>query len=99
MTTSKADYNFKFRVKEGVKFLLITDENLGNVSVTNDIENVIKQIRQHIVFDLESTIILYADSEGKWDGWNNQYQLFFPVGGTTENDAMFNYLRIKKLGE
>lgn len=59
-----ADYIYSIANKR----LSITDLNLGNISVTNDIERVlteINNIERHRV-ELVNDVI-YCDSEGNWD--------------------------------
>ena len=60
----------------------IVDLNLGNRSVTNDIERVLRKIEYyHIAFK-----IMYRDSEGVWDGieWNGEMLHFFALRETEE---------------
>jgi len=45
--------------------IVIVDLNLGNRSVTNDIENVIKEISINLL--LSDKIIVYRDSNGLYD--------------------------------
>lgn len=61
MTRSDYEYN----VVENM--LLITDRNLGGMSVTNDIENVLTAIRAEGV-DTDGLEIVYRDSEGLFCG-------------------------------
>lgn len=50
--------------------LYITDEG-GLKSVTNDMENVLADISEHVVLDeLQDLKIIYRDSMGIWDGVN-----------------------------
>jgi len=48
----------------------ITDRDLGNMSVTNDVENVLIEISDDPLFDnnpLSESAVIYCDSEGLWD--------------------------------
>lgn len=45
--------------------LFIEDLNLGNMSVTNDIENVIKEIKRNVP-DIRQYQIQYLDSNDEW---------------------------------
>lgn len=56
----KADYTYAIE-GDTVK---IVDLNLGNVSVTNDAENVINEIAQ--IEYIRDKRIIYKDSEGDW---------------------------------
>jgi hypothetical protein len=59
----RADYTFTI---EG-NVIAIVDLDLGSKSVTNDIENVIEDIRAELG-DLAGYAIIYRDSTGRWDG-------------------------------
>lgn len=83
MNRVKANYSY-----ETVgNMLLIIDQNLGNMSVTNCIEDVVEEICQREMKDPTSLRIAYRDSEGIWDGWNHQSQTFFPIGARTQREA------------
>ena len=76
--SARADY--LWHIRDGV--LVIIDRNLGNRSVTNDIENVLADIDRDLrqladttrlnsmrgVLKLHEYDIIYADSEGRFDG-------------------------------
>ena len=59
----RADYTYT--VKGSV--IAIIDLDQGNKSVTNDIENVLDDIRGEIG-DLAGYAVIYRDSMGRWDG-------------------------------
>lgn len=62
------------------KVLIIEDSDLGNRSVTNDIQNVLTAIHNELDF-LPETII-YKDSEGNFDGVDHdkgKFIRFYPV--------------------
>lgn len=75
----KSHANFLYRIGEhdGQKILLIRDQDSGNVSVTNDIENVVADIAAHEGINLYEHLIIYRDSMGMWDGWDAKAQNFF----------------------
>lgn len=56
------------------KVLIIEDSDLGNLSVTNDIQNVLTSIKKDLDF-LPETII-YRDSEGNFDGVEHEQGTF-----------------------
>ncbi len=65
-TTMKSDYTFQ--IKNSV--LCIVDLDQGNASVTNNAEQVLNEIKAHLL-DLQvpfPPIVIYMDTEGKWDG-------------------------------
>ena len=65
---TRSDYNYQFSPDNAI--LAIIDLNLGNMSVTNDMENVLSSIRKenHITVDkMRGVYIIYQDSEQQWD--------------------------------
>lgn len=77
MKKSRADFLYRTEVLDGQKVLLIVDQNLGNMSVTNDIENVVEDIAGKENIYLNDHLIIYKDSMGMWDGWDAKAQNFF----------------------
>lgn len=55
--------NFDVRVIDD--FIVIVDLNLGNKSVTNDIDNIIEHVRGFV--DLKDKTVIYRDSDCKYD--------------------------------
>jgi hypothetical protein len=87
---AKADFNYRTTEKHGIKFLLIEDTDCGGRSVTNDIENVVEDIKAET--DITDHVIIYMDSDGNWDGWSPT-KGFYPVGGQNDEEAMDRYAR------
>lgn len=82
---SRAD--FSYTIEDGV--VCIVDWDNGNMSVTNDMENVLADIEM-----AEGPIahhkIIYRDSEGVWDevtGWPNRVG-FVSIGAKTKDEAL-----------
>ncbi len=88
----KADYTYELTFSSILKWLLIVDLNLGNVSVTNAIEQVVDEIAENEQINVDGFIILYCDSDGVWDGWDPRNQTFYHVGGESPADAMEKYM-------
>jgi hypothetical protein len=61
--------------------IAITDLDLGNRSVTNDIENVLRKIEYWHQGSIAAFRIMYRDSLGVWDG---QRASFFAIQETDE---------------
>ena len=92
MIVSKADYTYTF--EDGV--LRIVDLNLGGMSVTNAIEDVLADIEVSTNSPIRGRII-YRDSEGIWDeviGWPGQIG-FMPIGAKSQNEALKRILEAK----
>lgn len=62
--------NYTYGIADGTdeKILWIVDSNLGNMSVTNDMENVLAEIEKKTQLPLEDYKIIYRDSMNTWDG-------------------------------
>ena len=61
----RADYTFQ--VDEPAKLIRIVDQDLGNMSVTNDLEAVLCDVANQIDQALDNYSITYRDSTGTWD--------------------------------
>jgi hypothetical protein len=74
---NKSRANFRYKIDQMV--ILIWDQNLGNLSVTNDIENVVGDIARREGIEPTRYLIVYKDSEGRWDGWDASRGDFFVI--------------------
>ncbi len=68
----KADYIYSI---EG-NGLMIEDLNLGRMSVTNCIEDVVDEICKEQSLDPNKLMIVYKDSQRIWDAWDHATQDF-----------------------
>ena len=59
--------DFELQVDEANRKIRIIDEDLGNMSVTNDLERVLLEVSHHIDQSLDNYSIVYRDSTGTWD--------------------------------
>lgn len=70
---ARADYDWKLVqiLTDGraTTVIEIVDRDLGNMSVTNDIENILLEISDDLDDDnpLSENAVIYRDSEGLWD--------------------------------
>lgn len=65
---ARSDYSWRTTVYEGRQTILIIDHDDGNVSVTNDAENVIRDIGVEIgPLALGICRVYYRDSTQTWD--------------------------------
>jgi hypothetical protein len=80
-----ADYDYEVRGK----FLVIIDLDIGGLSVTNDIENVLERIKDNLSGNLPDNII-YRDSDLRYDGvlYKDGKIGFILLGATTAEEAM-----------
>ena len=59
--------DFQLQVDEPAKRIQIIDEDLGNMSVTNDMEAVLREVSLNVDNPLSDYAIVYRDSTGTWD--------------------------------
>jgi hypothetical protein len=84
-TESHADFSYSL----SGNVISIVDLNLGNRSLTNDIESVLRKIEHYHQGSIVGFKIMYRDSEGTWDGieWNGEHASFFALRETEEGRA------------
>jgi hypothetical protein len=77
------------RIRFSGNVISIVDLDLGNRSVTNDIESVLRKIEHYHQGSIGGFRIIYRDSEGTWDGieWNGEHASFFALRETEEERA------------
>lgn len=86
--------------KEGylnIRFLLIEDvgDHTINLSVTNDIQNVVLNICEKEIENPESIVIMYRDTMGYWDGYVFKTDSFFSLlGSKLEEQAIEVYIKM-----
>lgn len=86
--------DFTYEILDG-NILLIYDQDMGNRSVTNDIDNVIKAISEIEQLDLQKYNIAYQDSIGTFDGvrFDGSYAEIFSINGKSKEDAISYFKR------
>jgi hypothetical protein len=89
---ARADYTYKTTTCSGRNVIAIEDLDLGNTSVTNDIETVIKEIAAVEKIDPKKWTIVYADSDGTWDGYDYSSKEFILLNEGDYRDAVDKYL-------
>lgn len=87
----RADYTYTV---EG-SIIAIVDLDLGSKSVTNDIENVLTDIRADLG-ELAGYSVIYRDSLGRWDGVRlvNGVIHFYSLGEKNQQLAMNRLLHL-----
>ncbi len=67
--------NYSFNIVDN-QLKIIDNWSTGYMSVTNNIENVLNEIRNQIGDNIENLNIVYRDTDGNWDSvnpkWRNQ---------------------------
>lgn len=79
----RADYTYELLGKN----LSIEDLNLGRMSVTNCIEDIVDEISKAWDLNPLNLTIVYKDSEGVWDGWDHMEQNFIFLNCDTAEEA------------
>lgn len=95
---AKSDYIHQVGVYEGIPYIAIIDQNLGRMSVTNDIENVIAEVCKVEGIKAQDRIIVYCDSEGNWDAFSPSENRFILLNQRTKNDALDAYQKLLSHG-
>lgn len=87
----RADYTYTI---EG-NVIAIVDLDLGSKSVTNDIENVLEDIRAELG-DLAGFAVIYRDSMGRWDGvrLKNGSAYFYSLNESDQQQAQARLLHL-----
>ena len=82
---TRADFTYKITPNT----ITITDTTLGKLSVTKDIDAVLRKIEYYHQGPITAFKIMYRDSEGVWDGvdWDGQRASFFALRETDEERA------------
>jgi hypothetical protein len=85
----------RFHHKITPNTIAITASTLGKLSVTKDIDAVLRKIEHWHQGSIAAFKIMYRDEHGVWNGirWNAQRASFFSLCETDEKKAMAKLLR------
>src|SRR5215831_15015816 len=88
---TRADFTYKITPNT----ITITDTALGKLSVTKDIDAVLRKIEHWHQGSIAASKIMYRDEHEVWNGirWNGQSASFFTLCETDEKKAMAKLLR------
>jgi len=93
MTQQNSDYIYRVFGS----LIVIIDLNHGNLSVTNDIENVISYLGKQ-TFKLQNYVIVYRDSNSEYDQVvvkpDNTFQEFEPLTTDSKVKDLFDVIEI-----
>ncbi|HRN92989.1 MAG TPA: hypothetical protein PLS87_11255 [Ferruginibacter sp.] len=90
---AKADYTYALREMDGQKFICIIDQDRGNMSVTNNIEEVVDEILTKEKINSADHLIVYRDTDGSWDGWDHDHRAFVHLNSRDQYSSMKNYIK------
>lgn len=90
---TQADFSYSI----AGNIISIVHLSLGNRSVTNDVENVLRKIEYFHQAPIVGFRIMYRDCQGIWDGiaWDGQHSSFFALRETEEGRARDKLLERK----
>ena len=90
-SATRADFIYKITPNT----ISITDTTLGKLSVTNDIDAVLRKIEHWHQGAITAFKIMYLDEHGVWNGvrWNGQRASVFALCETDEKKAMVKLMR------
>lgn len=88
MGIRKSDYTFRVIETQGRNVISIIDLDLGHMSVTNNIENVLTEIAEIAKIQPKDYLIVYKDTDGKWDGYDAVNSTFIAVMERTREAAI-----------
>src|SRR5215831_4533357 len=88
---TRADFTYKITPRT----ISITDTTLGKLSVTKDIDAVLRKIEHWHQGSIVGFRIMYRDEHGVWNGvwWNGQRASVFALYETDEKKAMVKLMR------
>jgi hypothetical protein len=88
---TRADFTYKITPNT----ITITDTTLGKLSVTKDIDAVLRKIEHWHQSSIATFKIMYRDEHGVWNGVrrNGQRVSFFALCETDERKAMLKLVR------
>jgi hypothetical protein len=90
----RADYEYSINRVE--KRLAIVDLDLGRMSVTNCIEDVVDEIAEIENINPSNYMIIYRDSAHWWDGWIHDKYDFVSLNCGTPQSAFDKFENIIK---
>jgi len=91
----KADFDYQMDVIRGYNVIAIQDLDQGNMSVTNDMEQVVNYIEHLENIDTNDFLVVYQDSTGQWDGWSKNSS-FIALRKDNFYDAVVSYIDLIK---
>jgi hypothetical protein len=89
--STRADFSYKITPNT----ITITDSTLGKLSVTKDVDAVLRKIEHWHQGSIAAFKIMYRDEHGVWNDirWNGQRASIFALCETDEKKAMAKLLR------
>lgn len=97
MRATKADYTYSIISHWHERNIIaIQDLNLGNMSVTNDIEAVVHEIGKREGIDPLIFMVVYKDSEDTWNGYNVRRDNIIPFSSPSIEECVLQYVEYQE---
>jgi hypothetical protein len=100
MSTTKiktqSDYSYTKVKKDGILVIAIVDLDLGGMSVTNDIENVVDAICNKEKILPNDAAFIYMDNLKTWDGWNPKTGWHIALSTVDKKVAINKIVKLKQ---
>lgn len=87
---SRSDFEYRLCTIWDVPALLIWDMNLGQMTVTNNIEEVIADIAEQENIEPAGHFVYYYDSTGHWDGYDVKTAQFYYLADAESQELLAN---------
>lgn len=91
----KSNYTYSIQDTQGRNVIAIEDLNSGGMSVTNNIENIIKEISDKENINMYDYMYVYLDSNNTWDGFNIKNNRFISLNEKTSEAAIRKYINLQ----
>lgn len=89
---SQADFSYNIEYIQGYPCLEIKDLAKGNMSVANDINQVVGDIVSWEKIHPRDYIIVYSDKRGSWNAWDARSNRFLVLKAYTYEHAVSAYI-------
>lgn len=91
----KAAYVYNIHNICGRNIISIVDLKSGGCSVTNDIDNIIREIGIYARINVSAYMIIYKDTEDIWDAYDYAKSAFISLNATHIHDAIKKYIKLQ----
>lgn len=95
VTKSRACYQYDIINIHGRNVIIIVDSNSGCLTVTNDIDNIIREIAVYNHINASAYMIVYKDSDSIWNGYDFVNSKFISLNETCSSKAIKKYIDLQ----
>lgn len=91
MRTAAAHYTYKIKKYGPYKIMAIEEMDRG-ISLSNDIENVVRDIASELGISPGDYLIVFKDTQGVWDAWGYESQSLHLLKAKNYTEAIRVYI-------